>query len=154
MGDAAEAHARIATHETRGKVLLATHALVSGQIVIKEEPLIIVPPSRRHESTNIPTLKNSHRTLPDPTDLMQAFYNQNQSTQDAILDLHSPTDGRAAERYRAHFRLVLNESKSRTSRIMESVEESFNESVEEEEFVKASLFVLVVCATSTFNFGR
>jgi hypothetical protein len=31
MGDEAEAHARIATHETRGNVLLATHALVAMQ---------------------------------------------------------------------------------------------------------------------------
>ena len=80
MGDAAEAHALIATHENRGKMLQATQALVSGQVVIKEEPFVIVT-----------------KEEPSPVDLFRAFMNHNQSIKDTILVFYSPTDGRAAE---------------------------------------------------------
>jgi hypothetical protein len=140
-GDEANAHARIATHETRGQMLLAAHALVSGQIVINEPPLIIVPRSnKKNQLENVPTMPTSDKMLPDPEDLIQAFYNQSQSTQDAILALHSPTDGREAETYRTHFRSVLNKK---------SDEELVEETVELHVKVRLTLFFLVVRMTTS-----
>ena len=125
MGDDTKAHARIATHETRGKMLQATHALVSGQIVITEEPLIIVPPTRRHGASFF--TDGMHEL-----DLLQAFENQNQSNKDKILDFHSPTDGTKAKMLRARYRSVLSQEAL-------------------EVLVKVNLSFLVVCiTTSTF----
>jgi hypothetical protein len=82
-------------------------------------------------------------------DLMQAFYKQNQSTKDAILDLYSPPDGRAVECCRAHFRNVVEPI---LNGVEESEESEESESPEiEDEFVKVSLFFLVrlLCAYIT-----
>ena len=46
MGDDVEVLAHIETHETMGKMLVATQTLAAGQVVINEKPLILVP-SRR-----------------------------------------------------------------------------------------------------------
>jgi hypothetical protein len=125
MGGEAKAHVRIATHETRGKVLLATAGIPAGQTVIRDDPLIIAPPSRRPVSSFFSEMHE--------LDFIRAFEKQNQSIKDKILDLYSPTDGLQADALRKKY------SGKPVHRSIGITQESL------ELFVKVSLFFLIMC---------
>lgn len=84
--DVEELTVRIAEHESRGKILVATKSLYAGQTILHEKPVILVPDS----DSELDTLHKYKAFLLAPADV-----------QAEILILYSPVDGSRANLLRA-----------------------------------------------------